>query len=182
MSRKLYVLLTRFPDAGSKVIGTLMEEYFTHASIGLEEDPNTFYSFVYKGFIEEKITRYLKPGRKPFPCKLYELPVTERVYQAMKRLIQHFRTLKPTLHYTNLGVVCSLLHIPYQRSRHFFCSQFVAHALAESGAVRLKKEVPLYLPGDVSRLPGLRLRYRGNLYEMAQQLCLPVPEWAPAGA
>lgn len=176
MSRKLYVLLTRFPDRGSKVIGALTEEYYTHASVGLEEDPNTFYSFVYKGFIEEKITRYLKPGRAPFPCKLYELRVTEQVYQAMKRLIRHFKTIKPTLRYTNFGVVCSLLHIPYQRHRCYFCSQFVAHALGSTGAVRLKKQVPLYLPGDVSRLPGLQLRFRGNMYQMAQLFCLPLPQ------
>lgn len=176
MSHTLYVLLTRFPDRGSKVIGALTEEYYTHASLGLAEDPNTFYSFVYKGFIEEKITRYLKPGRAPFPCKLYELQVSDRVYRAVKRLIYHFQTVKPTLSYTNFGVVCSLLHVPYRRHRSYFCSQFVAYALGSTGAVRLKKQVPLYLPGDVSRLPGLKLRFRGNMYQMAQMFRLPVPQ------
>lgn len=56
-NKKIYILFTRFPDNGSKVIEALTGCYYPHASIGLEEDWNTFYSFVTKGFIVEKITR-----------------------------------------------------------------------------------------------------------------------------
>ena len=63
--RKIFILLTKFYDTGSKLLRFATGTYYTHASIGLEEDMNTFYSFVLKGFIEEKITRYNKPGRIP---------------------------------------------------------------------------------------------------------------------
>lgn len=53
-TRKVYVLLTRFPDNGSKTIGFYTNFYYTHASIGLDEDMDTFYSFVKKGFFVEK--------------------------------------------------------------------------------------------------------------------------------
>ena len=45
-----------------------------------------------------------------------------------------------------------------------------------TGAGYTQRQVPLYLPGDVSRLPGLKLRFRGNMYQMAQMFSLPVPQ------
>ncbi len=60
--RKIYILLTRLSDNASKAIGILTNSYYTHASIGLEEDLNTFYSFVTKGFKIEKMIFVL-----PFP-------------------------------------------------------------------------------------------------------------------
>ena len=44
MSR-LLIMLTGFHDAGARLIGLMTRSRYTHASIGLEEDPGTFYSF-----------------------------------------------------------------------------------------------------------------------------------------
>ena len=52
MSR-LLIMLTGFHDAGARLIGLMTRSRYTHASIGLEEDPGTFYSFCTKGFREE---------------------------------------------------------------------------------------------------------------------------------
>ena len=83
--RKVYLLLTKFPDTGTKIINILTGLKYPHASIGLEEDINTFYSFVTKGFIVEDINRYAKPGRKTIPCQLYEMYVTEETYLKIKQ-------------------------------------------------------------------------------------------------
>jgi hypothetical protein len=63
----------------SKMVQFFTRCYYTHASIGLEEDMNTFCSFVIKGFRVEKITRYEKPDRESFPCMLYEMEVSDEV-------------------------------------------------------------------------------------------------------
>lgn len=49
VERKVYLLLTRFSDNGSKTIGALTKYYYTHASIGLEEDMNTFLQLCMQG-------------------------------------------------------------------------------------------------------------------------------------
>ena len=49
--RKLFILLTRFPNNSSVFLEFVTGFHYTHASIGLEEDRNIFYSFVLKGFI-----------------------------------------------------------------------------------------------------------------------------------
>lgn len=164
--RKVFILLTRFPGNGSKVLGAITGCYYTHASIGLEEDMNTFYSFVCKGFIVEKITRYIKPDREPFPCQLYELSVSEQVYQAIKRILVCFVENRPFLRYTRFGVILCLLHIPYKRRYHYYCSFFVAEVLLHSKAICLHKDCALYLPNDFRSLPGIQLNFQGNLQSM----------------
>ena len=56
-SKKITILLTRFPDNGSRFISLLTGYYYTHASIGLPEEQDTYYRFVRKGFIVEKASR-----------------------------------------------------------------------------------------------------------------------------
>ena len=162
--RKIYILLISFPDTGSKVIRAMKSCYYTHASIGLEEDLNTFYSFVTKGFIVEKLTKYLKPDREPFPCKLYELEVSEKVYESVKKLLAFYVEFKHLWHYAKLGLALSLLKIPYKKNRFgYFCSQFVAEILIASEAAKLKKSSKAYFPEDFGRLPEAKLKCEGDI-------------------
>ena len=167
MGKKLYILLTRFPDRGSKWIQALTGCRYTHAAIGLDEDLNKFYSFKLKGFMTEEITRYLRPNREPFACQLYELPVTEQKYASVKQRIEQFIARKADLRYTRLGLVLSLFRIPFKRRNHYFCSQFVAETLQHTQTAKLRKSSSLYLPGDLRKVAGTRLIYQGNLSGMA---------------
>ena len=167
MKRKLYILLTRFPDKGSQAIEAMTGCYYPHASIGLEEDLNTFYSFVSKGFIVEKITRYVKPDRAPFPCLLFELEVSDKVYSRVKRILEYFVEFKGLVRYSKLGLALNLLKIPYKSSRFsYFCSHFVAEVLEKSGASKLRKASHRYFSDDLKRLPGMRLHFQGNMAAM----------------
>lgn len=164
---KIYLLFTRFEDKGTKAIQALTGCKYPHASIGLEEDMNTFYSFVTKGFIVESVTRYVKPEKIPYPCQLYEIEVAEETYERIKEVIKYFIDLKGLVYYTKLGLILSLLHLPYKRNRFgYFCSQFVAHVLQQGGAVRLEKGSHHYFSEDLKRLPGMQLVFQGNLKSM----------------
>lgn len=167
MGKKLYILLTRFPDRGSKWIEALTGCRYAHAAIGLDEDLNKFYGFKVRGFMTEEITRYLRPDREPFACQLYELPVTQQKYTAVKLHIEQFLAQKADLKYTRLGVVLSLFRIPFKRRNHYFCSQFVAETLKRTKSATLRKPSSLYLPGDLRKVAGTRLIYQGNMADMA---------------
>lgn len=169
--RKVYLLLTRFPDNGSRAIEVLTGCHYPHASIGLEEDLNTFYSIVTKGFIVENISRYVKPDKEPFPCQLYELEVSETVYSQVKERLEYFVNLRGIVRYTKLGLIMSLLRIPYKHTAYcYFCSEFVADVLQYSGAVELKKKSNRYFSEDLKRLPGMKLHFQGNLKTMIKHL------------
>lgn len=172
MRKKIYILLTRFPDNGSKILEFLTGCHYCHAAIGLGEDMNHFYSFKKKGFIIEEITRYLKPNRTPFACQLYQIEVSGKIYGKVKHLLEHFAARKNQMHYSNLGVVLSLMRIPFKRPYHYFCSQFVAEVLMLSRAAKLKKSSTLYLPGDLRKLAGVQLVFHGNMRDFAQRFRL----------
>lgn len=160
--KKIYILLTKYQSFAANVMTYITRFNYTHASIGLEEDMNTFYSFVNKGFIEEKINRYVKPGRKPFKCKLFELEVTEKVYNAIKSLIEKFKAIKEQLQYSKKGLAFCFLHIPYKKQNKYFCSQFVASILEKSEAVKLKKNSSLYLPKDFTKIKNIKEKFTVN--------------------
>lgn len=165
--RKIFILISRFSDNGTRVIEPLIGCYYPHTSIGLEEDLNTFYSFVTKGFIVEEITRYVKSEREPYPCRLYELEVSEIVYNNIKDILENFVRNKSIWRYTKLGIVLGLLHIPYKRDRYsYFCSQFVADVLQNSGAVKLKKRSYHCFSPDLMELPTIKLQFEGNMKTM----------------
>lgn len=167
--RKLFILLTQFPGLDAKAMRCWTRFPYTHASIGLEEDLNTFYSFVVKGFIVEDISRYNKPGRAPFPCALYELEVPAAVYEKAKQIIQKFISNRANLHYSYLGLFLSLVRIPSRRNGHYFCSHFVAELLQRCNAARLKKRSTLYLPKDLQRMNGLKMVFQGDLLRMSKR-------------
>jgi inositol transport system substrate-binding protein len=175
-TRKIFLLLTELPGKTSQAIRLCTGYDYTHASIGLEEDMNTFYSFVMKGFIVEKLTRYVKPERVPFPCAMYELKVTEDVYRNIKALLERCVAYQGALRYTILGVILCLLHIPHRREGRFFCSHFMAEILNRSSAAHLHKDSALYLPRDLKNLPGMNQVFRGNLRGLLEQYAIaPLP-------
>ena len=171
-NRRIFILLTGFRDGGSKLLRAFTGCKYTHASIGLDEDMNTFYSFVNKGFMVEKINRYLKPGIKPYSCKLYALKVTEKVYCAVKKIIQDFLLIKSDLTYCKTGVAMCLFGIPYTKNRSFFCSQFVAETLRRSKAAKPERGSCLYFPEDLTDIPGLEPEYQGNHRDFFNKYCV----------
>lgn len=163
MPRKIFLLLTEFPTREAKLMGVLTGFRYTHASVGLDEDMNTFYTFRYRGFFTEKITRYIRSDRLSFPCQLYELEVSEDVYQSIKTILENFEKYNNFLRYTKFGLVMSLFHIPYRRRYRYFCSHFVADVLKYSLAAKLKKKSSLYLPNDLRKLDGMNRIFQGDL-------------------
>ena len=168
-TNKITILLIRYPDPMATFMTRWTRFRYTHATIGLGEDLNTFYSFVHKGFIIEKVTRYLKPGRDPFPCALYEIAVPPSIYRHIKKLLHSYAARKQQLRYSKLGLVLSLmLRIPYKRRDHYFCSQFVAEVLQRGHAANLPRKSMLYFPKDFSKLKETTLVFTGNLQTMAE--------------
>lgn len=97
--KKINILLTRFSYNSSRAVSFFKRSYYNHASIGLNEDMNTFYSFVRKGFLVEKVTKYVKPDVDPYPCCLYELEVDEEIYNSVKKILLDFEAHKDIYRY-----------------------------------------------------------------------------------
>lgn len=100
----------------------------------------------------------------------------EGTYGTIRALLRMFERNRVKVRYAYLGVALSLLRIPYPRQRHhYFCSQFVAEVLQHSRAVRLEKKSTRTFPGDFRYLPGVRLRFQGNMQSMLHYMKQPTP-------
>lgn len=167
--RKIFVLLTQFPGLDSRALRWWTRCAYSHASIGLDENMNTFYSFVTKGFIVEDIARYNKPDRPPFPCELYAMEVSEETYQAVRNNIDTFVRNRSRLGYSRIGLILSLIHIPWKIKDRYICSYFVAEILQRCTAARLKKHSMLCLPKDFSHSRDLKMVFKGDLLHFSRR-------------
>lgn len=89
------------------------------------------------------------------PCALYELQVPIPVYETIAQRIAQMQHSADAYHYNCLGVLLCKLDFAFQRQYHYFCSQFVADLLQQSGAIEFEKAASLIQPGDFLRLPQL---------------------------
>lgn len=145
----IYILLSRHYDLVSKVVYFLTGCGYTHASIGLVQEPDCFYSFTFKGFRKEKPARWKK--NKDVRMMLYELEVSSESYEMIRDKIVKIQEEEDLYHYSSIGVLLCLLRIPHKRKNHYFCSQFVAELLTSSGAVQLVSKPSVCVPNTFIR-------------------------------
>lgn len=155
---QISILLTKYSDWISTLVYHVGGRGFTHCSIALEENQNTYYSFNYRGFAVETIEKHRRRGVQNSRC--IQLQVSDEAYQKIKQRIQVMLQNRADYHYTRLGLFCCILHLPFRWRRHYFCSQFVAELLRESDAVLLKQAPCFYLPNqfalELPELPACR--------------------------
>ncbi|MGN0662274.1 MAG: hypothetical protein ACI4LE_03915 [Faecalibacterium sp.] len=147
--KTITILLTRYSDCGSSLLYYLTGRSYTHASLGLEEEPGTYYSFNYRGFCVETLEKHRRRGVDRSVS--YELSVPDGAYETLRARLGEFKAHRDGLRYTRLGVLLCLLHIPLRREGYYFCSQFVAEMLQSSGACPLYRAAELYQPNHFFR-------------------------------
>ena len=176
-TKSVFILLTEQYDPMSRFVRFITWGKYTHASIGLDDHFNHFFSFVTKnGFYLERPIKSKKAKKMARKCALYRLDVTEEIYEKIKNMIEGFQIRIEQYHYNYFGVLLCLLkipcilRIPHYRKNCYFCSQFVSELLTLSGAAKLRKKPSLYLPDDFIREPMLRILFQGSLGELAGTL------------
>ncbi len=143
----LSVLFTRNHGLVSDLIYWCTGRQFTHASLGLGEQTETFYSFTMRGFrAEHPSHRKIRGRHKESLC--YQFKVTEAEYHQVAHQIETYREQVQTMRYDLLGAVLSALRIyrPFKPSEAFFCSAFVSEQLLRLPSFHLHMKSNMYLP------------------------------------
>ena len=175
--KKLYVLLTRSGTFLSNIVYLITGDMYTHASICFDENLSSVYSSARKngetmfpaGPCQESFHRGFYKKHSHIPCALYELQVTEAVYDRAKEEVHRIIRDADRYHFNIIGLMLCQLNIPFQRRYKFFCSQFVGEILHRSEAIQLPKESSVMRPMDYARLPELNCCYRGFLKDLVQE-------------
>ncbi|MFB6466932.1 hypothetical protein ACE38V_08915 [Cytobacillus sp. Hz8] len=169
MKRKVYILLTDTGTLFTKMIKLYTRKPLNHASIALDAELQEVYSFGRKkqknpfigGFIKEDTRGGLFEKAK---CAIYCCTITEKQYEAINCIIQEMNQHKQLYRYNLLGLLAIMLNLEIERKNAYFCSQFVATLLEESGVeLRQDKPISLVTPNDLQESPNLELVYEGSL-------------------
>lgn len=177
-SRSIYILLAKSDTLISKIINLTTSDRYTHASISFEETLQPLYSFARKyvhfplpaGLRIEPLYEGFFEYFSYIPCALYELKVSEEVYQRAKRRVERMMTKRKKYRFSILGLLLCRLGIPFHRSHRYFCSEFVSSVLSKSGALVLPKDASLMRPNDYTGLPELTCRFEGRLCVLKKKL------------
>ena len=170
--KTIYLLLTRSGTFLSAVIHHLTNALYTHISLATTFENGTFgafYSFGRKicryplpaGFIQEKLCSGYFGAHPDTQCTLIALPVSDEAHALICERLQDMADSEKTYHYNLLGVILCYWGISLRRQHHFFCSQFVADILDESGAVQLPKPSSLMHPIDYTALDQAQFLFTG---------------------
>ena len=96
-------------------------------------------------------------------CLIYKVSVTSEQYTSLKNHIDKFLMDKSKYKYSVLGTATLLFNKPIKRENYYFCSQFVAEALIESGIYKTDKLPELIRPMDLLDLENKTLLYKGKI-------------------
>ena len=170
-ARTIYILLTRSGTWFSRLIHLATADSYTHASIGLDGPIGPFYSFARKyshfalpaGLVEEQIGPELRTKRQQVPCCLYELSVSPDDIRQPSPADQCYVRPAAAIPLQSAGCPLLLLQLPLDRRDHYFCSQFVAGLLRDSGALELSKPPALVRPADFCQIHQLRTVHQGDM-------------------
>ncbi len=148
--KQISILLTKYNDWTSTFVYYIAGRGYTHSSISLEDDPDTFYSFNYRGFAIETVEKHRRRGVLN-SCSV-TIEISDEEYDLLRLCIYDFMEKKDTYKYTHLGALCCALRIPIRFQNAYFCSHFVAEVLEQSGAVRLDKKPWRHIPNNFIQL------------------------------
>jgi hypothetical protein len=171
MKKSVYIVLTRTNTLLSWIIHFIKRDEYTHASISLERDLGTMYSFgrrytrnpLLGGFKRENVNSGIYEFCKVLPGRVIEVEVSEEQYDQAARLLRHFVRHGGDYHYNYPGLINSLIHREAQYQNRFLCSEFVYHVLKECGIAEFDMPGNLVRPQDFIHCLQGRTLYQGDL-------------------
>lgn len=172
--KSIYILLTKSTTIGSKMVHMATKSEYTHAAISLDTNFDKLYTFSrrYKrlllpaGFVVESAYEGVMGDSDNMDCAVYELKVTNHAYKKLVRMLRHMDYHKEKYRYSIIGLPMCYFNKQFERKGYYFCSQFVHHALTESGAIEKNTPSSLVKPMDFRELPETREVFKGNIAQL----------------
>jgi hypothetical protein len=170
---KIYLVLTETGSIVSRLIGFYTKARYNHVSLCLNDDMQEFYSFGRKimwfpligGFVVEHIDSGVYKVFADTNCIIYKLDIDEGKFRKLKTTVDSFIENKDLYGFNLIGLLGIILKVPLKSKNRYFCAQFVAAMLYESGIFDFSKDASLVTPEDFHRIPGLVTVYKGRLSE-----------------
>ncbi len=173
-TKTIYIVLTRSTTVLSKVVYMATRGEYTHSAISLDDSFETLYTFSRRnpklllpaGFVTESVYEGIMGNSDDMNCAVYELHISNAAYKKLSRMLGHMHYHKEKYRYSISGLITCFFQKKRERKGYFFCSQFVYHALSESGAIEKTAEPSLVKPMHLKDIPEVKEIFKGTVSEL----------------
>lgn len=156
----------------SKTIRFITRYKYSHVVLSLDDSFSKLYSFGRKkvhnfldaGFVTYGVESDFFKTFSKTECIVYEFKITEKRYNRLKKVLDHFEKHVELYHYDIKGLLIRYFY-PYikERKYHYVCSQFVATVLENANVYTFDKPPKFVKPHDFNDIPNLEKVYEGKL-------------------
>lgn len=170
--RDIYIILSQSGTKVSKFLNFFTKSKYTHVSICLDSDFNTFYSFarrnikipIFGGIVEEHPNKGIF-SIYPSECIVYKVEVKDCQYKKIKQNIQKMMKEYDKYTYNFIGILLLQLGIPLKRKYRFVCTQFVAYVLENNNIDIINAPWELAKPQDFRKIKAKQI-FSGKVNEL----------------
>lgn len=168
--QRIYIVLTHTGTLLSNLIKTYTKNEYSHVSIALDEELEDIYSFgrinpyiaFIGGLVKESLTSGTFKRFKKTNAAVYEIEVTDKQYDNIKKQIQKMMEHKKEYKFNVKGLFYVALNKKVKKPKTFYCAEFVKYVL-ENSNIDTSKLPEIIKPEDFKKMANMELIYKGKL-------------------
>ncbi|MBO4823658.1 MAG: hypothetical protein J5580_03785 [Clostridia bacterium] len=174
--KAIYIVLSRTGTILSRVISKITGDWYTHASLSLNDDLSTMYSFgrlwSYNpwigGFVKESVAYGTMRRFRCADTLVMKVAVSTAKYMAISQYLHSMYADRKKYHYNYLGLFMSRwkVRVRSRKRNRFYCSEFVTDFLERFGIIRYGELGEVVRPMELLKLRRIgkgQVIYRGAL-------------------
>lgn len=166
-----YIVVTQTGTILSRAVKLFTRRPYSHSSVSFNRELTDMVSFgrlvprnpFLAGFVHESrlmgVFRVFKNTR----CRVYHSRITEEQYRKAREVVTRFDRDPKAYKFNYVGIVATAFRIPTHFKNRYFCSQFVAQVLDESGIWKPERDYSLIRPYHFYDLEHFHPVYEGFL-------------------
>ena len=170
----IYIVFSKTGTWLSSIIDILTKSQYTHVALSFDDEFETLYTFgrinpnnpFSGGFTIESLNAGVYKKNPSTRCAIYKMPITSKQLKRLKKELNKFIHSNTHYKFNILGLISLLFGKPFERKKHYFCSQFVTKLLGESDIWHSPKPYGLTRPTDLLLITNKQLVFEGFVQEI----------------
>ncbi|MDD2955495.1 MAG: hypothetical protein PHD67_04170 [Oscillospiraceae bacterium] len=171
--KDFYIVVTQTGTILSRIVKLFTGRPYSHCSVSFDGGLTDMRSFgrliprnpFVAGYVHENRLAGVFLVFYKTRCRVYHARVSPEQYARARAVAAVFDRDPAAYKFNYIGIVCNAFGIAFHSGNRYFCSQFVAKVLHESGIHRTDKDYSLARPYDFYDMDGFELIYEGLLRE-----------------
>ncbi len=176
-NKEIYIVLSRTGTMFSNIIALFTQKEYSHVSLSLDSSLDSSFTQMFSfgrkipskvlpaGLVEENLYDGVFAMYPNSRCLVYKVNITDEQFNFLQDEINKFFENKDEYKYSVLGTVTAYFNKPHKREYYYFCSQFVAELLINSGIYKTDKLPEVIKPMDLLEIENKTLFYEGFINE-----------------